>query len=901
MNKNTGRAARRGPFAASAMVAVGCALTAQADAQEHESRAASQVAAGEPLQEIVVTGSRIDRAGFEAPTPTTVVSEADLRQGAKNNVAAVLGDLPQFRYSSNSAINTGNINTGSEAADLRGLGAARTLLLLDNHRFVGGGDLNSIPFSVVERVEVVTGGASAAWGSGAVAGVVNLILDDDYNGLEVAAQSGVSTHGDGSQHRFGITGGSDFADGRGNFLLAGEYYESSGISSRTERDNVGRWAVLGLPNGQRVIAPDVGFAIVSRGGLILSGPLAGQQFNADGTLSPFERGSIVSGQQMSGGDGPAYDDSMPLTSPLTRVNGFGRATFDLTDSIKISTDLRYSKVSAHHGFVPDVSLQAISLDNAFLPAAVRNQLTSGFTLGRFNDDLGIIELDVERENIQATVGIEGTFGSGWRWDGYYSHGEQRADSGFENLRIASNFAEAVDSVISPTTGRPICRSALTVPTTACVPINLFGQGAPSAAALRYVQGDASTSTDVTLDVGAASLRGEPFSIWAGPVSVAVGFEARREASDTKIDDLSKAGRWASLILAEEGGSFSVEEGFGEVVIPLVRDVPGFNLLEFNGAARLSDYSTSGSIWSWKLGVIDQVVEGLRVRAVRSRDIRSGSIAELFTAASLGVSNVFDPFTGQTTQIQRITGGNVNLEPELADTHTIGMIFEPTFIPGLSISADYYSIDVGGAITTLAAQDIVTRCFDGNAALCSQIVRNDQGQISQIFATYINLSTYQTSGVDFELAYRLPMASIAPALPGRLTFRVLGSYVDELITDDGVIREDTLGNVGTNGVPQWRGFARVSYENENLTLDLRARYVGGGKYNAQQNIVNNDVSSRTYVDLGFQYGVPLGSGGSLFTLFGNVSNLFDKDPPILPNAAFYDVVGRYFTLGGRMQF
>src|SRR5690606_26566779 len=125
---------------------------------------------------------------------------------------------------------------------------------------------------------------------------------------------------------------------------------------------------------------------------------------------------------------------------------------------------------------------------------------------------------------------------------------------------------------------------------------------------------------------------------------------------TRIDDLSKAGRWSSLVLAEEGGSFSVQEGFGEIVIPLLRDVPGFKQLEFNGAARLSDYSTSGSIWSWKLGVIDQVFDGLRVRAVRSRDIRSGSIAELFTAASLGVSNVFDPFTNQTTQIQRITGG-----------------------------------------------------------------------------------------------------------------------------------------------------------------------------------------------------------------------------------------------------
>ncbi|MDT9600508.1 TonB-dependent receptor domain-containing protein [Sphingosinicella rhizophila] len=604
---------------------------------------------------------------------------------------------------------------------------------------------------------------------------------------------------------------------------------------------------------------------------------------------------------MSGGDGPSYDDSLPLTSPVKRVNVFGRISYDLTDSIEISGDMRYSNVTTHHGFVPDLALQVISPDNAFLPAAVRNQLTGPFTLGRFNDDFGLIELDVKRENIQGTVAIEGGLGNGWRWDAYYSHGEQRNISGFENLRIASNYAEAVDSVINPLTGQPICRSALTVPTTACIPINLFGEGAPSDAALRYVLGDALTSTTAKLDVGAVSLRGEPFSIWAGPVSVAIGVEARREASDTLIDDLSKSKRWASLILAEEGGAFSVKEAFGEVVIPLLRDVPGFQLLEFNGAARISDYSTSGSIWSWKLGISNQVFDGLRLRAVRSRDIRSPNIAELFTAAALGVGNVFDPFTNQTVQVQRITGGNANLEPERADTYTIGMVFEPSFVPGLSLSADYYNIDVAGAITTLSTQDIVTRCFEGNDALCSQIVRNGQGQITQIFATYINLTTFKTSGVDLELAYRMPMEKIASSLPGRLNFRVLASYVDKLVNDDGVTRVDTIGNVGSNGVPKWRGFARMSYENEDLTLDLRTRYVGGGKYNAQQNIVNNDISSRLYVDLGIQYRLPLDGSGSRFTLFGNISNLFDRDPPILPNAAFYDVVGRYFTIGGRVNF
>ena len=870
-----------------------------------------------PEQTVVVTGSRIDRAGFQAPTPTTVLGDVELRQGARANVAEVLNDVPQFRASATPTTLATNTQSGSAGADLRGLGGARTLVLLNAHRFVGGGDLNSVPFSVVDRVEIVTGGASAAWGSGAVAGVVNIILKDDMNGVEATGRLGITTRGDGFQHSFGLAGGTEFAGGRGNIMLAGELFDVEEISPATSRRNVGRWGLLANPdftptNGQSrlLIVPDVNLAIVSPGGLILNGSLAGQQFNPDGSLSPFVRGGLVSGSQQSGGGGPSNDDVRPLTAPIRRVNLFGRIAYDLTDTVRLSADMRFSNVTNSYDFFPDANYANlnISVDNAFLPEAVRSQLIAsgepGFVMGRFNADFGLIRNYSRRENLQGTVALEGNFGSGWRWDAYYSHGEQHSTSRLGNLRITSNFAEAVDSVVHPATGQPACRVALTNPATACVPINLFGEGAPSAAALRYVLGTIESLTKASLDVGAASLRGEPFSTWAGPVSIAVGAEARRESLSTTVDPLSASGRFSLLNFSPLQGRVSVTEGFGELVLPIARDVPLMRLLELNAAARLSDYSTSGSIWSWKVGATNQVMEGLRLRAVRSRDIRAPSIAELFTVSFLNLFDIFDPVTGRTSRVPRIGGGNPNLQPEIADTFTAGLVFQPDFLRGLSLAADYYQIDIEGAISVIGAQDIVTRCFQGDEALCRQITRNANGDITEVRATAINLAQYSTAGVDVEVSYRLPVSRLAAGAGGNLNLRLLVNYIDKLVTSDGVTRNETVGELGSNvsfGIPRWRATAALTYELADTAIDLRARHVAGGTYNSMQDIANNDVPSRTYFDLGVQRGFSLGAGGPRITLFGNVTNMFDADPPVLPNPVHFDVIGRTFAAGFRAAF
>src|ERR1043165_4959411 len=285
-------------------------------------QAETEAIPGDAEEVIVVTGTLIDRPGFKAPTPMTVIGDAELRQAGRENVGEVLADIPQFRYSINPSLNQGLNTIGSSGGDLRALGFDRTLFLLNGRRFIGELDLNTIPFAAVKRVDVVTGGASATYGSGAVAGVINTVLHDRLDAAEVGALTGMSSRGDGPQYRFDATAGTNFAGGKGNALLAVEYFKDQGIDPIASRKNIALFGVVGNPtftpdNGQArtLLLPDVGFTFASEGGLVLSGPFAGQQLLPGGMLAPFNNG--LAG---SGGDGPSLNTSYDLRAPPDRLN-----------------------------------------------------------------------------------------------------------------------------------------------------------------------------------------------------------------------------------------------------------------------------------------------------------------------------------------------------------------------------------------------------------------------------------------------------------------------------------------------------------------------------------------------------------------------------------------------------
>ena len=902
-----------------ATLAIALSWSAAASAQATGGATATDAAYAESsVQEVVVTASRVQREGFEAPTPTTVVGPTELHLAARANIAAVLDDLPQVKDTFNPTNTTRSaVLSGQQSVDLRGLGSTRTLVLLDGHRFIGDNDLNTIPFDLVKRVEVVTGGASADWGSGAIAGVVNVILDDKLDGGRFSAATGISSRSDDREYRASAAYGAEFANGRGHFMLDAEYYDSEGAYPLTSRKNVGGWTVLANQNftptnGQHafIITGNVGPSNLSSGGLITSGALKGLTFNPDGTTSAFNFGTQVGSALSVGGSQPSNDNYSFLTVPMTRGNFYGRATYDLTDRITLSADVRYTDVYNHYNFAPDTIVGlTIKNDNAFLPAAIKSQLAAAgqtsFTFGRNNDDFEFRDYDYDRRDIQATLGAQGSFGAAWKWDAYYTHGERTVQEVFNHQRITANFNLAVDSVISPTTGQPICRIALTVPTTNCVPINLFGYGNVSTAAQNYVNGSSLLRTQQQLDDGGATLRGEPFSIWAGPVSVAAGVELRHEQIKTLADDpISLTNGFTTVNPKGFDGGFSAKEAFFETVVPLIKDVPFFKAVDFNGAARVSDYSNSGTIWAWKAGLTDRITDDFRLRAVRSRDTRSASLTELFTAGTSSTAVISDPVTKTQYSVTALNGGNAKLLPETADTTTLGFTYSPSWLPGFDLSIDHYDINIDRAITTLSGQDITTRCFNGNTALCALITRGGAGNtITKIQSTFINLANYTTRGTDFEASYSLPVTRFWSGGDGMLRFRALANHTDSLVTNDGVTRIQYAGTVGNGvsfGTPKWQGSLDTGYTRDETSVDVRVRYVGGGTFNPAMDIANNSVSSRTYVDLSFQQGFSM-LGHSGFTLFGNINNLFDLAPPVDPNPQFYDVVGRYFELGAKARF
>jgi iron complex outermembrane recepter protein len=533
-------------------------------------------------QGIVVTGSRIDRAGYQAPTPTVRVTAEELGVGARANVAAALNDLPQFRATTSAQTTGTNTGAGQAPVDLRGLGISHTLVLLDGHRLVSDNDLNTIPTILMKTTDVVTGGASAAWGSGAVAGVVNIVLDDKYKGLQLGIQKGISSYKDDASTRVEGKYGASFGNGRGHILVGGEYYDSEGVIPKASRPNVGRWATVSNGDGTFSNVPNVGFANAARGGLILSGVNKGQVFGSDGTLHPFGVTRTI-GTNAIGDEAPSNDDLSPLVTPQRRYSVLGRASYEFSDAFQLTAEVRHSRMWNNYIWFGDHNRGnlTIGIDNAFLPEAQRQAMLAAgqtsFTMGRFNDDLSYSTIDFQRVVTQGTLSADGRFSIGakdFRWSAYYSYGTYDTDIKTPGFLLTKNYANAVDSIIDPTTGQPVCRSGAA----GCVPINLFGEGSPSQAAIDYVTGTPESHSHQTLNIGGVSLRGEPFSTWAGPVSFALGGEVRREEIDTTVGALDAAKAFTSFSFSPLHGGFTVKEGFGEIVVPLANDLPALRKL-----------------------------------------------------------------------------------------------------------------------------------------------------------------------------------------------------------------------------------------------------------------------------------------------------------------------------------
>jgi len=929
--------------AVSAAALVAANLTSPLWAQQEQDTApeATPPAADAPDSEaIIVTGTRTT-SGFETPTPVTVQTTEELQTTAPGTLADGLNQLPQFRGSDVPQAGGVSANgaAGANLLNLRGLGAPRNLVLLDGRRVVAGTDasatdINTLPQSLVQRVEVVTGGASAAYGSDAVAGVINFILDTRFTGLKASIQSGISDYGDAQHWKATLTGGMAFADDRGHVVASLEYYDSKGIGPyATDR----KWNARGsglLPNSgdgpDRIIVADG--AVVSAatfGGLINSGPLAGTQFLPDGRPADFEFGSLLSPSFMLGGDGIRNDRN--ISADTSRFTAFAHVSYDISDDVELFLEGNYGRGDTgwdqYYNYSYSSAAATIFADNAFLDTATRQRMIDAgiesFRLGRIHSE-SMIKARNEKELWRVATGFRATAG-GWTIDGYYTHGEN--DIRISNFDVLHNrrYYAAIDAVRDPDTNEIVCRSTLAGYDPGCVPFNPFGAGSPSPEAVAYVTGDEWRRLKLVQDVASLTVSRDLFSLWSRPISFAAGIEYRAESADQTVSDNTNeivdyegirggpaglAGGRGPFIVGNPdvlSGNYNIKEAFAEIGAPIIDGRPGFELLELNAAVRVADYSNSGVATTWKLGISYMPIPDIRFRATRSRDIRGPNIAELFTGSRQGIGTARHPITGETVDVVTLTRGNPDLQPEKADTLTAGVVLEPSFLPGVRASVDYYSIDMEGAISSLGRQETFDECFLRDNQVACDNIELVGGTRYRVDLPFLNLDQLRLRGIDIEAQYRTPF------LGGKLSLSALANYQwkNERTVPSGTAI-DRAGEVGLSDNPEWRGTLTLNYENGPFGVTIKERYIQGGKYDVTfvegVDINENDIPDVWYTDvsLNFRFGE---REGNEFYLTAN--NLFNKAPPLAPqvsgthlswsNYSLYDAIGRYYTAGVRFRF
>ena len=904
---------------------------------------------------VVVTGSRLGDTGFTTPTPVTQFDREVLDQQPAVSLGDVLSQMPTFRASTGPSQNQRNVGAGQNTLDLRGLGRGRTLVLVDGHRFTptnadGSFDTNMIPAGLIERIDVVTGGASAAYGSDAVSGVVNVILKERLQGIQGTVQYGIAEQGDQHQPLLSLAAGMSFADGRGQILIGGDIAESSGVSTIYERDwgqqeggliAYGGARAAGLPS--RAFLADVSYSAQSAGGLITSGPLRGIAFGPGGAPYNFNFGTVYS-NLMVGGDNPGHMNpfgNWPLDTPIKRRAVLGRISYDLSDAATIYADVNYG-YSEGTGFTSfHQGAWVIGRDNPFLPESVRAQMvTRGLTtinVGRVltTVDRGGYPQLFTRETVRGVVGVKGTVFDDWDWNVAYQLGRNVTDQFVYNMIRPANYAAAV-SVVTGANGVPTCAPIATNPnlnaTTrrnvqpGCVPFNLFGAGSASQEALNYITGTAYQGQGYNREGVSAELRGSPFSSWAGPVQLAVGAERREDSlsNTADIDSINQINAFYNNQIY--GGSQTVTEAFAEVGVPLAADQPLLNALDLNAALRRTDYSISGEVDTWKVGVTYEPIEELRFRVTKSRDIRAPDLGQLYalTGSGVNVASFLNPINGQTGALNTSTAGNLGLKPELADTLTWGVVAQPSWgiLNGLSASIDFYNIKIDGAIGAVPATQVLTNCQAGQTQYCAFITfDNTPFGIANIASTSVNLSELEATGFDYEIVYKVPLDLLPFQLPGDLDLRLIGSHVSELTsTAPGSAPVERAGSLQNNGVPEWTANFSASYTLDKLSVNLGARYVSESLYDStligpdaagynpalSNSIADNVFPAEAYWSLGASYNL-IDEGDRKLQVFGQINNLFDKDPPVFAAIAVnsggnpYDVVGRRFVGGVRFKY
>lgn len=963
------------------------AMAAQAQQSSSTGSTTPETTSGAaPLSTVTVSGSRISSLGFTQPTPTTTLTASDLESVAQPNIFNTIVELPALQGSTGRTTSTFSTSSGVQGLSsfsLRGLSPIRTLTLLDGQRVVGANvtgvtDVSQFPQLLIKRVDVVTGGASASYGSDAVGGVVNFITDKRFTGFKANVEVGQTNYNDDQNGTVQVAWGQGLMDDRLHVSVSGEFGREKGVPSP-------RFGVTG-PNGRdwfkapafqvRTLASTTDgkpqFTAIENAqqyqyakyGLITNGPLQGTAFGANGEPFKFQYGSngvptgtgAVTGcvnPFCIGGDlSGVVGGGTSLGMDLSRKVAYTRIGFDVTPDHEIYFTANLAKVDSE--FTPNPGAAKTNLtmqcDNPFLPAAVQaacvaNKITN-FSFGTANAVFpNDIVVHPGREQQRYVIGAEGRFdalGKSWNYDAYFERGTNTIDITVNNMSLNARYLASIDAVRNAN-GVITCRNPDAV-ASGCVPLNVFGNVPADPAAMAYIEpstGPRQYSVQ-RQDVISFNVNGEPFSVWAGPVAVAFGAETRKEQYYVQGDPYGNGvsatspntasypadpllnttigNNWYAGNYHNADGSYDVREAYAEFNIPVFKSTV-WGDANINLADRRTQYSTAGAVESWKFGANWKTgLDGWRLRAVTSQDVRAPNLSELF-AAQLTVNNTVLS-QGNTVTIQQRSIGNANLRPEIGRNSIFGIVLsQPSWAPGFSASVDFFDIKVTDVISSLTAQQEVDLCAAGNTEICSAMDLTSATKFVTLQA--FNLASLRNRGYDLEAIYRTSLKGLD--LPGKLTLRALATYTQSFETTSGIVgtipTEGAGVNLGSspNQVAKWKGMFSQSWENDTYSLTLTERWISDGVYSNENiecqtscpvstvihpTIFDNKMKGVTYVDIGGSY-----KWSKNLTAYFKIDNIGDVSPAAAPqtgtsygiNPTLYDVLGRQYRVGLRMTF
>nr|WP_256731295.1 TonB-dependent receptor [Sphingomonas sp. dw_22] len=919
-------------------------------------------AAPAPESDITVTGSRVITDTFNSPTPVVALSAEELDKTTPSTITDALLKMPSILGGQNGFSLGGPVrNSNGTNISLLNLGANRTLVLLDGHRVPpanadGSVNVDVIPTAIIKKVEITTGGSSAVYGSDAITGVVNYILDKKFKGVKFDANAGISNFGDGESWRASVAGGREIFDGRGHIEGAVSYYHRPYIlqGDRPYIEGGQQWAYKGLGTAA---SPYVAIQYAratnnSAGGLITCTGCAanGMQFVTNGVIGPFDKGTATGTNNLSdGGDGGYVATQVGFQSTLERFNAFGRFSYDLSDSATFYVQGFLATSKSYHTYGGNSLGGSFYSTNAFLTPAAQALLAS--TAGTFSVARVTQQIDNKSANgrtysqtstnrfLSGEAGLEGSLWDRLHYDLFYSYAQvkQRVSAiGVNNQKLAA----ARDAVLDAN-GKVVCQVSLTASASlypGCLPINPFGPGAVTQEQFDYVS--QKTWYDMLNDKHdvSGSISGDIFKLPAGPVSAALSGEARW--SSFRIDSLFSPDDvvdCTGLRLCSAGGLYTqttvnaipiqhqaVQEIGGEINVPILKDLPLIKSLRVDAAGRFTHYNTSGSVQTWKAGVMWRLSDELSFRGTRSRDIRAPNLNDLFARAQVNNTTFTDLLTNTAVSVKQTTNSNPDLKPEKSDAWTAGIVLTPSFIPRLTLAVDYYNIKITDGIAvaayaTLAIQQLcIASAPNYDSPFCKLATRpiapGQPGYTSPanaptaITSQNVNVAQQSTEGVNVELGYNFPLSAIAASAPGKLSLRLLGTYQP---------RNDTFATAGAipsfPALPKGRATLFVNYDVDDWTINIQdtwySRY--SHRTNSSQVFAEPNIKSFNAIDLSISKTFHV--AGVETDLYVNVQNLLNTNPPLFistsgvgysypvnrgtPAAAQY----RYFTMGLRVRF